>query len=174
MGPNESCERYELDLSALLDGELESDAIPETLEHLRHCSVCHRFFQQLLELDGASGLLKERDTHRMVARSATSRRSPWKMTRNAWVAAAVVLAFLGGWMLPTANLAADVPTRDEVLELSLGEDAGKMADARFVSMAVELLRADPRYHIAMFQMLQDVVIENPTELPSPESFAFPR
>jgi hypothetical protein len=86
----------------------------------------------------------------------------------------VLLAFFSGWMLPAGHLSADMPTRDEVVELSLGEDAGKMADARFVSMAVELLRADPRYHLAMFEMLRDVVAENPSEILSPESFAFPR
>ncbi|HEX9641025.1 MAG TPA: hypothetical protein VGB13_06905 [Candidatus Krumholzibacteria bacterium] len=171
MRPNESCEHFELDLSALVDGELESGAIPHALEHLRECRDCDLFFQQLLRLEHTSELLRSISP---LPQRPRAPRPAWRHLRHAWIAGAVLLAFLGGWMLPAADLSADVPTRDEVLELSLGEDAGKMADARFVSMAVELLRADPRYHVAMFEMLRDVVAENPMEILSPESFAFPR
>ena len=78
------------------------------------------------------------------------------------VALVVLVAFVGGWTLSASSTTIDAPQPGEVLELSLGEERGKMADARFVSLTVELLRADPRYHLAMLEVLEDVV-EPPAE-----------
>lgn len=174
MRPMNSCEQVEVELSALMDGELESEAIPRALEHLRECNACELYFQQLMKLDRASHLLRRDESKRETTTQRVGVRPLRGVLRNAWIAAAVLVAFLGGMMLPTSDLAADVPNRDEVLELSLGEDAGKMADARFVSLTVELLRADPRYHVAMYQVLQDVVAQSPTEISAPATTDFPR
>jgi hypothetical protein len=74
---------------------------------------------------------------------------PWAMRL-----AAAVLLVAGLW----GGLAAVSALRPagEPIEITLGEDSGRMSEERFVDLTVELLRADSRYHQEMLQVLTAV------------------
>lgn len=158
------CESMQIELSALMDGELEHDDILRVLEHLQECKDCSALLAQMRRLEGALAPL--RSTVQAERQASVWRAGP--RLRALGVVAALLIAFVGGWTLSASSSHLDIPRRDEVLELSLGEESGKMADAQFVSMTVQLLRADPRYHRAMLEVLEDVVVPPAEDAPPAE------
>ncbi len=181
------CETYEMSISALVDGELPKEELLPTLDHLAACPGCQAFYRDLRSLaaalpgeaDGAtffssaSGEAPEEVWRRIEAATApalprTGRSQPWVMR----LAAAVLLvASLWGAL---ATISALSP-QGEPIEVTLGEDRGRMTEERFVDLTVELLRADSRYRQEMFQVLTTVVErdgrqETPADddLPRPE------
>lgn len=164
------CETMQVELSALMDGELEHDEILRVLEHLQDCKPCSELLAEMRRLEGA--LQPLRATVKAERRAGMWR--PGARLRAIGVAAAVLVAFIGGWTLSESSASIDIPHQDEILELSLGEESGKMADAQFVSMTVELLRADPRYHRAMLEVLEDVVAPPAEDSPVESTLLYPR
>jgi len=56
----------------------------------------------------------------------------------------------GGFKIPGLH------TKQEVIELRLGEDRGKMTESRFIELTAELLRSDRRFHRKMLAVMQQV------------------
>lgn len=161
------CEMYEISISALADGELSAEDLLPTIDHLAQCSGCQAFYRDVRSLaaalpaepvaEPAPGEAPEEIWRRIEVAAApalsqtaqTGRARPWALR----LAAAVLLvAGLWGALAAVRFLRpADAP-----IEVSLGEDRGRMTDRRFVDLTVELLRADSRYRQEMLQVLTTV------------------
>jgi len=107
--------------------------------------------------DGAGGTVGETRPGRIVAMERTPR---W-----VWALAACLLVALGfGLGDRTAPDALPLEMgADGTLVVELGADAGRMTEERFVSLAVELLRADRRYRDKMSEVLQEVAANDGRE-----------
>ena len=49
------------------------------------------------------------------------------------------------------------PRYTKDMDIWLGEDAGSMTEDRFIELTKEVLRADRRYHVALYQVMDQVV-----------------
>jgi len=156
------CEECELDLSALLDGELGDEALLPALDHLAECPGCREFYRRARQLEAA---VAERETgeqktggppaeiwRRIAAESGLERKPAWP----AWagrIAASLLLAF-GVWTL--ATLPERPAERGATIEIVLGEDQGSMSEKRFAELTAEVLRADPRYQRKMLEVMATI------------------
>jgi len=167
-----SCETYEIELSSLIDGEAAPEAAAEAIEHALGCASCGAFFRaarrlaepaRALAADGAE-LGDERaetlwlEIRRTVAPAGARVASPWARGLRA---AALVAVGLGGGYLYAALGTAGAPA-----PLGGGSGAGgsvvpaaaraaaSMDERRFVALADELMRAEPRYQRAMLEILR--------------------
>jgi hypothetical protein len=175
------CELHEVNISALLDGELEPQALLPLLDHLGSCPRCRAFYEDARELGRLAAALPVSETapapHAPAAAApppareragtvAPAARGAWRRLFQppvwAWGAAALLLLAIGfaGGHLAHGLPELSAPPSDAPVEITLGEDRGVMDQERFVALTIELLRADPRYHREMLQVLQQV---QPTE-----------
>ena len=162
------CETCEISLSALADGELPAEELLPAIDHLAECPGCRAFYRDLRALAAAlparpvaeppPAEAPEEVWRRIEAATApavvpavgrTGHSRPWALR----LAAAVVLvAGLWGALAAVRSL----HPSDAPIEVTLGEDRGRMTEERFVDLTVELLRADSRYHQEMLQVLTAV------------------
>lgn len=163
------CESYEMSLSALADGELPAEDLLPTLDHLAECPSCQVFYRDLRALAAAlpgsdprrlaasapaeapEEIWRRIETEAAPALSRTGRARPWAMRL-----AAALLLVAGLWAAFAAVRSTPSPA-EEPLEITLGEDRGRMTEQRFLDLTVELLRADDRYHQEMFQVLTAIL-----------------
>lgn len=136
------CEHHQIVLSSLLDGEAAPGETRDALDHLLGCDACRGFYREARALDA------ELQTPPVPVRIAPPRR---RLPAWAWSAAtaAVLLLALGGLSGRTAT-----PTGDPADRIIDATGRTEMSDARFVDLTVELLQADPRYHLEMMDVLQ--------------------
>lgn len=158
------CEAHEAELSALLDGEVDRERLLPTLDHLVRCPACRSFYRRSRALDGTLALLREGEAEepspdapwegirRRAGLSPPRRRPPaW-----AWPLAAGLLLAVGlAWAAGTLS-GPSIPPPDEVLEVRVESERGRMSEERFLELTTELLRADRRYHLALEQVLAEV------------------
>ncbi|HKI03004.1 MAG TPA: zf-HC2 domain-containing protein [Thermoanaerobaculia bacterium] len=173
------CESYETSLSALADGELPTEDLLPTLDHLAECASCQAFYRDVRALAAAipananaADIADIADNSRRLAASApaqapeeiwrrieaaaspalsrTGRSRPWAMRL---AAALLLVASLWGAL---AAVRSTMRPAGEPIEITLGEDSGRMTEQRFLALTVELLRADSRYHLEMLQVLTAV------------------
>jgi predicted anti-sigma-YlaC factor YlaD len=159
------CETCEMSISALADGELPAEDLLPTLDHLAECPSCQAFYRDVRALAAAlpagvasapaRGEAPEEVWRRIEAAapvlSRTGRVRPWAMR----LAAAVLLvASLWGTLAAVRSV---LRPAGEPIEITLGDDRGRMTEQRFVDLTVELLRADSRYHQEMLQVLTTVI-----------------
>ncbi|MCK4412857.1 MAG: hypothetical protein KAY32_04875 [Candidatus Eisenbacteria sp.] len=179
------CELHELNISALLDGELEGKALLPLLDHLTHCPHCRAFYDDARELETLVARLSAPaplvapvdDRERQVAGPAVQQAAgpaAWEAAGPAvwhrifqpptwaWAAAAFLLVAIGftGGHLANRLPQVSAPLPGTPVEITLGENRGAMDQERFVALTLELLRADPGYHREMLHVLQQV---QPTE-----------
>jgi anti-sigma factor RsiW len=164
-----SCEKYEIDLSSFLDGELAPAAAADALEHALDCAECAAFFRAARRVQAAAPGLRAEDgtldqaradsLWRNVAARADAERAARAPARGrALRAAALVALGLGGGYLfallggPGASAAGVAGTGGAVLA-STGA-APTMDERRFVALAGELLSSDERYQRAMLEVLR--------------------
>jgi hypothetical protein len=161
------CESYETSLSALADGELPTEDLLPTLDHLAECPSCQAFYRDVRALASALPAARrfaasapaeapEEIWRRIEAAAApallrTGRVRPWAMRL-----AAALLLVASFWGALVAVRSTPRPA-GEPIEITLGEDRGRMTDQRFLDVTVELLRADSRYHLEMLQVLTAVI-----------------
>jgi predicted anti-sigma-YlaC factor YlaD len=141
------CERMEVLVSALLDGEVGPAEQREALDHLLACPACRRFYAEASALQAQLDLLPPG----ALPAAPPRRRHPLGDGR-AWLQAAALVGVLGlglglgaRWGSGIQTLPA-LPREGEAIHLALGSDAGAMDDREFVGLTLRLLRADPRYH----------------------------
>lgn len=164
-----SCETYEIELSSLIDGEAAPEAAAEAIEHALGCASCGAFFRaarrlaepaRALAADGAE-LGDERaetlwlEIRRAVAPAGARVASPWARGLRA---AALVAVGLGGGYLYAGLGATGAPApagggSGAVVPAATRAAAG-MDERRFVALADELMRAEPRYQRAMLEILR--------------------
>lgn len=166
---NHECERNEMLLSTCLDGEDRAADRLELLDHLARCRDCRDFYLEARALGGLAAAVRppaadaspgrdrwERIRAAAVPQSSSIRRRPavpaWALRAAAFLVVAAGLAFALGRparVLPAAGAS--------VVEVVLEEDAEAMTESRFVELTTEVLRADRRYHQAMFRVMEQVV-----------------
>ena len=168
------CETCEMSISALADGELPREDLLPALDHLAECPSCQAFYRDVRALAATlpAGAAGSPDDSRRLSASApgeapeeiwrrievaaapalsrTGRIRPWAMRL-----AAAVLLVAGLWGALAVVRSALRPA-GEPIEVTLGEDRGRMTKQRFVDLTVELLRADPVYRQEMLQVLTTV------------------
>ena len=158
------CESYEMSLSALADGELPTEDLLPTLDHLAECLSCQAFYRDLRALAAAlpaarrlaasaeapEEIWRRIEVAAVPALSRTGRSRPWAMRL-----AAALLLVAGLWGA-LAGVRSTLRPAGEPIEITLGEDRGRMTEQRFLDLTVELLRADSRYHLEMLQVLTAV------------------
>ncbi len=182
------CERFEIDTSALIDGELTPSATLATVDHLLACPSCAELYRAGRRLDSA--LEAARDSGRAgelpaglwerieSAGSPVSDDAPVTVMRPRrrlprWLlqAAAVLVVVGAGWWAGR-SWPEPRPADDGVLQVVVEGDRGSMDDQRFIQLATELLRADRRYHVKMEEIMaavnhHTVISEGGGEGPAP-------
>lgn len=159
-----ACERHQMEISALLDGESTPAAAIRVLDHLTACPSCRSFYGEVRGFhDLVSDLRDAWDAgdagdagNAGAARRPRSRLLRWTAAapRWTWGLAAVLALAVGWWGVarfgpPVGPAGAGTAP----VTIELGGDAGRMDDARFVEMTRELLQADRRYHRMMLGLL---------------------
>jgi len=155
------CEHFETLVSAWLDRALERDEQVECVDHLVRCRSCRRFYVDARALDGLVAAVRTPDsavapspaTWQRVERAArpARRRPPTWMLQAAAVATLAVGLYLATWSTGRA-----IPSATEQDDVILG-GGGTMTDTRFVELTKEVLGAEPRYHAAMHQVLDQAL-----------------
>lgn len=158
------CKEYEVELSALIDGESDPATAIELLDHMIQCASCSEFYRELRSFQSLVDDMSPESVPQSVAAPARRERRPrWlgAAPRWAWGVAAVLIVAVGAiglWVAGPFEPSSDSgpgPT-EEGMVIQLGEDSGDMDEQRFVELAAELLRADSRYQQEMYQILGQV------------------
>ncbi|MCP4546459.1 MAG: hypothetical protein GY835_08355 [bacterium] len=177
------CETFEMQISALLDGEISYHEQIMLTDHLLSCSSCRDFYNKARELqdlvdelpmtlseetettaDQALAYASELESSEETPREHSRFRLPASTPQRwLWAAAAVLVFLIGIWSSNTlqndswryADLP-ETPSQDEPIDVLLASDSGRMDDSRFVALTLELLRGDQRYHSKMYEILAEL------------------
>jgi hypothetical protein len=160
------CEDYQINLSAMIDGELKGAELTETIRHLKQCETCMRVFeafqalQQRLDHDGDLIPVPVRVWDKIVAETKTGKKAVsvhfkpvlWKAIG---VAAVLVISFLLGYHSRHTIL----PVMESNDPIVLASNKGDMSEQEFLSLTRELLSANPVYHQKMYLILHTLQME---------------
>jgi hypothetical protein len=162
----EQRERFEVDLSAVVDGELDGEPLRRAIDalvsnsDLRSFWVESRALQSTLhagEGDRAGVSPPEGLWNAIEAKvKPRSRIIPFnRVPVRAWAAAATILLAVG--LTISGFLKVDIPFfQNQQRTIQLASDRGSMTEARFLQLTTELLQADPRYQRKMLEVMQIV------------------
>lgn len=167
------CEYYQMNLSAMLDGELHGTELSETVKHLSECSNCMREFERFQKLqvkvdevyqpeplrqglwmDIQAKSQSERGQKHKSKAKILSFKSPWVRIISA--AALFLIIFGLGYYFgkpSTAIIQNNTP-------IVLASSAGEMGEDRFMQITRELLTSDRKYHLQMYLILRALVSED--------------
>lgn len=158
------CKEYEVELSALIDGESDPATAVELLDHVIQCASCSEFYRELRSFQSlVDDLSPEPAPEQAEAPARRERRFRWlgATPRWAWGAAAVLIVAVGAiglWISgpfePSSGPPLEPLGRERII--TLDRDKGSMNEQRFVELATELLQADRRYQQEMYQILTQV------------------
>ncbi|TKJ39114.1 hypothetical protein CEE37_11895 [candidate division LCP-89 bacterium B3_LCP] len=156
-----NCEERQVNISAMLDGELSGQELIETVSHLSECQACmkeFRRFQSLQSLieeetsipEAPPGLwdrISQAVPQKPVAKIIPLRT---KFIKIASIAAALLIFFGLGYFMrkPTLTILEDPNS-----PIVLASDRGSMDDDQFLTLTRELLSSDPEYHRRMYFIL---------------------
>jgi len=161
-----TCEEYQIDISAMLDGELTPAEIAATVQHLAKCSECERVFEEFQLLQEKvdkeysrpavpqelwkniqSKTIHEQQSTDLTGRVIEFRKWAFRIIS---VAAGIAITFTAGYFLgkPSAPLLIDPST-----PIILASQKGSMSDERFQQLTRELLIADQKYQQKMYFIL---------------------
>jgi hypothetical protein len=172
------CQAFEIELSAWVDGELTEVEARAVVDHLAMCSSCRDFYLAIRGLDAVMGELgsaREADlppglwarierTSREPAsvHRIASARPAWRMWSGAALKVAAVVVAAAGLLVVARDIVMPRSDDGRVVTIRVASDPSGMSDDRFLAVAGELLRADPRYHEAMRELLGEVERMRPT------------
>ena len=171
------CKTFELAISALIDGELESPEQLPAIDHLLECASCQDFYGRARAL-GSMVTFGEASAEpappevweRIATETGLAEPNPESLGATPWwrrshamsgtlgLAAGLILA-LAIWFLRPVVLEESTPVVDReggVVNVVLEQDRGSMSDERFLELTTELLRADRGYHRKMFEIMRVV------------------
>lgn len=162
---------FEMDISALIDGELESHRLLPLLDALVRDEQLRRFYLDARALQTTlDGDVKDDFVSEEVIPvtddiwDGIEQRRQQKQTKffslnslpvKMFSAAAVILLLVGMWaggVFPWQT----PEWKSDVLQVELEANAGNMDEQRFMELTAELLRADRRYHRRMLEMMEAV------------------
>jgi len=158
-----NCCDYEIELSALFDGESNQAMALKLVEHVAACSSCSSFVRDLSGTQAIiDSLLVDNQPEAGAATTPTLEKKRLRVLglRPQWaigIAAALILTvsiWFGTAVGTPFGLTNDM--RDGELVIHLEEDKGRMSDERFVALVSELLRADRRYQDEMYVVLDEI------------------
>lgn len=162
------CEEYELELSAMLDGESDPATAVVLMDHLCGCSSCRDFYGKLRSfqalVDDISPAAEDQPAAYAVATAAdTGRRRGWldwlgHTPRWAMGAAAVVVVAIGIWAAGNSGLfdRSEAGFDGGTVTIELEGDALSVDDEKFIELASAILGADRRYQHQMYVILDEV------------------
>lgn len=155
-----NCEEYQMNISAMLDGELGGEDLRSMIQHVAQCPECLAVlgvFQSLQDKVDAEAAPPPvpRDTWRKISekmaskpRAASIPLRP-RVFKVLGIAAAFALVFGMGYFLRSPV----IPGIDRDAPIVLAGDRGHMSEAQFLSLTRSLLSADPEYHRRMYLIL---------------------
>jgi hypothetical protein len=158
-----NCSDYEIELSALLDGESNPSMAVQLVEHVATCESCSSFVRELSSTQAIiEGLHVDTqpETGPAAVQSIETKRRRVLGLSPQWaigMAAALLLTvsiWFGAGVGTQTGFTNDI--RDGELVIRLEEDKGRMSEERFVAMVSELLRADRRYQNEMYVVLDEI------------------
>jgi hypothetical protein len=165
------CEEYELELSAMLDGESDPATAVVLMDHLCGCSSCREFYGKLRSfqalVDDISPAAEGQPAAYAVAPAAdTGQKRGWfdwigGTPRWAMGAAAVLVVAIGIWAANGAGIF-DRSGDDEnmfqggTVTIELAGDALSVDDEKFIELASAILGADRRYQHQMYVILDEI------------------
>ena len=166
-----SCEEYQMDLSAMLDCELESSAIADTVEHLAKCETCLAVFEKFKFLQHKIDIMIERPEAPAEIWSAIEKEVPKEKKpvvipfvnlalKIVAAAAVLILMFTLGYNFRKQPITAEII--DQNTPIVLASDRGNMTDERFRALTREILSADPDYIRKMYIILHTLEFEGST------------
>jgi hypothetical protein len=171
------CSDYEIELSALLDGESDPAMALTLVGHVAECSECSSCVRELSssqKIIDSLQIVPATKTDAAVFAPSVRKRPLLFGLRPQWavgLAAALVLAvsvWFGNVFGTSAGLTNDL--RDGELVIRLEEDKGRMSEERFVAIVSELLRADRRFQNEMYVVLDEITFNRESgELRSSDS-----
>ena len=161
-----NCEEYQLNLSAMLDGELKGEALSRTVKHLAVCSDCLKVFNAFQSLQArveAEAAAPPLPPHLWLRIEAQGRRKEKPKVLSFFqshavkyisAAAALFIFFALGYYLrkpalPSAKMDLNAP-------VVLAGNPGRMSEERFLEITRELLSAEPKYHRKMYLILHSL------------------
>jgi len=162
------CDEYEVELSAMLDGESDPATAVELIDHMCQCSSCRDFYQELRSfqslVDDMSPTMAERPAlDSPTARELREPRHPWfgwlgTAPRWGWATAVIVIVAIGLWAAGSGVLTEEpgVNIGEGIVTIELESDELSVDDERFVELASEILSADKRYQYQMYVILDQV------------------
>jgi hypothetical protein len=162
------CDEYEVELSAMLDGESDPATAVELIDHMCQCASCRDFYQELRSFQSVVDEMTPALAERPALDSPTARelREPkrhgfgWISTppRWAWAPAVVLIIAIGLWAAGSGILTEEpgVKIGDGIVTIELQSDELSVDDERFVELASEILSADKRYQYQMYVILDQV------------------
>lgn len=157
------CSDYEIELSALVDGESDPAMALKLVEHIASCASCSEFVRDLRGtqeiVDGLEFAPRtEASQPDVVPLKHKSRRILGLRPQWAVGIAALLVATVGVLFSPGTESVRTITNdfRNGEITIRLEEDKGKMSDERFVALVSELLRADRRYQNQMYVVLNEV------------------
>ncbi len=165
-------EIMEIQVSALIDGELSRSAMLSLVDRLLDEEESRSFYRKARQLDltlesarasggggiGASGELWQRieeaarRTAPVPAETSAAKAPPRRASRWLLRAAAAALVLVGVWSVGSSMLSPS-SERHTIVEIIAGSAPDSMDDERFITLTTELLQADPRYHHAMLEIV---------------------
>ena len=165
------CEEYELELSAMLDGESDPATAVVLMDHLCGCSSCRDFYGKLRSfqalVDDISPAAEGQPAAYAVTPAAdTSRWRGWldwlgHTPRWAMGAAAVAVVVMGIWAASGAGIFDRFGGEKDLFDggtvtIELEGDALSVDDEKFIELASAILGADRRYQHQMYVILDEV------------------
>ena len=158
-------DRFEIEISTLLDGELSGEEMRLAVDALVERDDLRQYWKQSRQLDRNLHLRRGGETepvsdevwNRIERQAGLGRArviSMPRMTTRAWAAAAslfliIRLSAVGVWQLPS-------PAGATEKTVQLGSNEGNMTEERFLALTTELLQADSRYHRKMLEVMEVV------------------
>lgn len=153
-------DRYQLLLSALLDGELSDAERDETMAHLDACDACRAYFAELTALHDAFGELDEIEVPEGFAAGVMARlheeKPQARKPRSKW----------RGWMTLAACAAVAILAIQTLPRAGMGSAAPKMAAARSMESAPAYYGASVTADSAPAEAQESVTAAAPEEAPA--------
>jgi len=172
------CEEYEVELSAMLDGESDPATAVGLMDHVCHCSSCREFYQELRSFQGFVDEISPAQAMQPAFNTAPELRYQeprrrwfdWigAQPRWAWGTAVVAIVAIGLWVSSSGILTGEsgVNVGEGIVTIELESDELSVDDERFIQLASEVLSADKRYQNQLYVILDQVrQIEQPGEAP---------
>jgi hypothetical protein len=160
------CNEYEVELSAMLDGESDPATAVMLMDHISQCESCRGFYLELRSFQSLVDDLSLESDAEVERRAAVvpirSRQPRWRgwldaPPRWAWGLAAAVVVIVGLWASNEYDLLNRQSSVIEDGQLIVRSGEGSdLNEERFVEIAAEILGADQRYQNEMYHLLRQV------------------